>query len=166
MHSPFRLVVYPLVRGRRRRRRRPSREAVLDRQPPAPVGKCGVHDREERLPLPPPPILVRLEFGIVLRHRAGVEAGHAQRPPRRFLPRPRRLPLGPLPLGLGLGQPHCLWPRRRGDCHPVSRNCQHHCQRRGYGVCVHNCVKASSFVADLYTQEHAHRAKSANKKAS
>ena len=66
--------------------------------------------------------------------------------------------LGPLPLSLGLGQPRCLWPQRRGDrcrpvsrncrhlwwrqwgdlCHPVSCNCQHHCQHRGYGVCVHN----------------------------
>ena len=50
------------------------REAVLDRQPPAPVGACGVHNRKERFPLPPLPLLVRLEFGVVLQHRAGVEA--------------------------------------------------------------------------------------------
>ena len=47
-------------------------EAVLDRQPPTPVGACGVHDREERLPLPPLPLLVRLKFSVVLRYRVGV----------------------------------------------------------------------------------------------
>jgi hypothetical protein len=43
----------------------PSRStADNDRQPPTPVGACGVHDREERLPLPPLPLLVRLEFSV------------------------------------------------------------------------------------------------------